>query len=131
MLSSINTALSGLTAATNRINVSANNLANQFSTDTMKNGVVSNTPYTPEEVVQSSLATGGVASSVQPVTPPTISVYDPASPGASSNGIAKLPNVDPAQQLVGLNVASYDAQANLAVIKTDNRLFQSVLNIVS
>lgn len=131
MVSAINSALSGYAAATQRINVSANNIANTFSTQTLQNGVTVNTPYVPEQVVQSTLVAGGVTTSIEPVNPPTVPVYDPNNPAAQANRVTQYPNVDQAQQLVQTQLASYDAQANLNVIKVEDNLFKSVLNIVS
>jgi flagellar basal body rod protein FlgC len=130
-ISAINIAVSGFDAATNRINVSANNIANEFSTRTDQNGTVTNTPYAPQQAVDTSLTTGGVISSTQPVTPATISVYDPVALNADSNGIAQLPNVDPAHQLVNTDIATYGAQANLKVLKAATETLQEVLNIIT
>ncbi len=104
--------------------MSANNIANAFSTSTQENGIESNTPYAPQQVVQSTSAASGVVSNTEPVNPPTVTV-------ASDTGTTQLPNVDPAQQLVSANISSYDAQANLNIIKVENKNFQAVLNIVS
>jgi len=131
MINAINASVSGFTAATQRLNVSAQNIANEFSTQTEQNGVVSNTPYVPQQLEQSALTTGGVATSTAPVTPPSIQLYDPNNPAANANGLTPYPNVDPAQQLIQAQISSYDAQGNLAAIKVENNLFQKVLNIVS
>jgi len=71
-----------------------------------------------------------VATNTQPVNPPSIQAYDPNNAAANASGITQFPNVDRAQQLVQANIASYDARGNLAVIKVENHLLQSVLNIV-
>jgi flagellar basal-body rod protein FlgC len=131
MVSAINSALSGFAAAAQRLNVSANNFANADSTQTQNNGVVSNTPYVPQVLEQASQTTGGVTTHTQDANPPSISVYDPSNAAADANGITQYPNVDTAQQLVNAKIASYDAQGNLAVIKVQDKLFKSVLDIVS
>jgi flagellar basal-body rod protein FlgC len=131
MVSAINSALSGYAAAVQRLNVSANNIANADSTQTVSNGTVQNTPYVPQQVVQSSQATGGVSTSVESVNPPSIAVNDPNNPAANANGVTQYPNVDPAQQLIQAQLASYDAQGNISVLKVESKLYQSVLNIVS
>jgi flagellar basal body rod protein FlgC len=131
MISAINSAISGYTATTQRINTAANNIANAFSTSTDTNGVTSNTPYVPQQVEQSAQASGGVSTTTAPVNPPSVSVNDPGSPNANAQGVAQLPNVDQGQQLLQANIASYDAQANLSVIKVDQKNTQSLLNIIS
>ena len=87
MISAINTALSGFNAATKRIDVSANNIANAQSTATDENGTQVNTPYVPQQVVQSSQTTGGVKANVVPVNPPATQVYDPGNAAADANGL--------------------------------------------
>jgi flagellar basal body rod protein FlgC len=131
MISAINTAVSGYNAAANQIAVNAGNIANAFSTQTLNNGTVSNTPYVPQRVVQSAQVGGGVTSNTQPVNPPSIALNDPGNAAAGADGITQFPNVDQAQQLVQSVVASYNAQASLNVIKVENENMKAVLNIVS
>jgi flagellar basal-body rod protein FlgC len=132
MVSAINSALSGLTAATQRLNVVASNIANEDSTQTVRqDGTTASTPYVPQQLVQSSQQSGGVTTSTQAVAPASVSVNDPGNPAANANGITQYPNVDPAQQLVQAQIASYDAQGNISLLKVEKNLFQSVLNIIS
>lgn len=131
MVSALNAALSGFTAATQRLNVSAQNIANAESTQTQRDGVVVNEPYVPQRVAQRSLAEGGVVADVQDVSPATRNLYDPNNAAADANGVTAYPNVDTAEQLVNTQLALYTAQANLSVIKVQNKLNQSVLNIIS
>lgn len=64
--------------------------------------------YTPEQVAQTAQANGGVSAQIVP---------------ASSN--------DMALQLVQMQLASYDARANLSVLATSNKMMQSLLNITA
>jgi flagellar basal body rod protein FlgC len=125
MVSAINTALSGLIAASTELNVSANNIANQFSTKTNNNGQVTNTPYVPQKVDQVTLSTGGVQAVVNNVNPPTVPTINPNNP----NGVSQLPNVDTAQELVNQQIASESYQANLKTIQIANQTLQSLLDI--
>jgi len=61
MSSAIDTALSGMAAASRRVEVSAGNIANQQSTATSVNGVTTNKSYIPQDVVQISLGARGRA----------------------------------------------------------------------
>jgi flagellar basal body rod protein FlgC len=131
MISALNSAISGFNAASQRIAVSANNIANANSTTTSNNGVQENTPYVPKQVNQSAQTQGGVSTSVSSVTPASVEINDQNNVAAGSNGLTKYPNIDQAQQLVNTNIATYDAQANLTVIKAQEKLFQSTLNILS
>jgi flagellar basal-body rod protein FlgC len=132
MISGISPALSGYNAAITRLDVSASNIANQFSTQSIdQNGGTVNSPYVPQQVVQSSDASGGVSTSTRPVSPATVNQYAPSIPGANAQGIVQMPNVDPTLQLVNANIASYDAGANLKLIKAQDKMMQQALNIIS
>ncbi|MGE0755007.1 MAG: flagellar basal body rod protein FlgC [Alphaproteobacteria bacterium] len=129
MVDAIGSALSGLRAASTRISVSANNLANQQSTSTRVGGQVLQEPFRPQRVEQVSQSTGGVLARVRDASPATIKVYDPTSPAANSEGLVELPNVDTATELVNQRIATYDYKANLTSIKAQDDLQQSLLDI--
>lgn len=129
MVTGIANAISGYQNAAKRIEVSAANIANQFATVKPKGEENSGEPYTPLAVVSISQQEGGVDSEVVPREPATLRQYDPANPNADENGVATLPNVDLAEELVNQAIASYDAKANLKVIKIENEILQSTLDI--
>lgn len=131
MVSPINTAISGLFAASRRLSVSANNIVNQGSTRTQVDGVETNTPYTPKQVVQISQATGGVITRVIDKNPATVGVFIPDHPDADAEGVVQFPNVDIAEELVNQKIASYDYKANLKTIKVQDELQKSLLDIFS
>ena len=125
MMSPINTDLSGLNAASKRLEVSAHNIANQFSTQSVINGKTSDTPYTPQRVDQISLSSGGVLAKASHVNPATTTVSD------GQGGTTQQPNVDPANELIQQNIAAYDFKANLKTIQTQDNVLKSLLDIVS
>ncbi len=130
MVGSISTSLSGLQVASKRIAVAADNLANQQSTSSNINGKTVNTPYLPKEVVQ--ISNNGVATAiVQTKANPTQKLYQPDSPQADEYGFVNSPNVDQAEELVNMKVASYDYKANLKAIQVQNNIEQSLLDILS
>lgn len=131
MVSAITSALSGLAASSQRLNVSTENIANSFSAQTQQGGVSTNTPYKAQRVVQSSDPDGSVHANEQDANPPTISRYDPSNAAADASGITAYPNVAQANELVQAQVASYDAQGNISVLKVQSRLLKSVLDIIS
>ncbi len=131
MSTAIGSALSGLAAAGKRIEVAADNLANQSSTATKVNGVTTNKSYIPKDVVQISLGAGGVRAEVHDVTNPTVKYHDPESPQADEQGFVDSPNVDTAEQLVDMQIASYDYKANLKSIKIIDKLSQNLLDMLS
>jgi flagellar basal-body rod protein FlgC len=131
MVSSINTALSGLAFAGKRLEAGASNIANQFSTKSKVNGQTVDQPYTPKRVQGVSVEGGGVQSVVTDVTPATTTVFDPQHPDADANGAVQFPNVDIAAELVNQKIASYDYKANLKTIKVADELHKSLLDILS
>lgn len=131
MVSAINSALSGLTAASQRLNVSAQNIANAESTQTLRNGQVVNEPYVPQKLVQRTQPEGGVSTDVQPVSPATQDRFDPSNAAADVSGVTAFPNVDTAEQLVNTQLSLYTAQANINVLKVQDKLNKSILNIIS
>lgn len=125
-------ALSGLNAASTRLANSANNVANAGSTSRLVNGSRVDGPYLPTDVVQTSVPNGGVQTSLQTRDPATTQVYAPDSAEADANGVVTLPNVDLAQEIAGQQIpATYDYKANLKVIKAQDDMFDSLLNIKS
>ena len=131
MSTAIGSALSGLAAASKRIEVSAANLANQSSTATQIGGVTTNKPYIPKDVVQISLGAGGVRPEVRDTGNPVVKYHDPQNPQADKNGFVDTPNVDTADQLVKMQIASYDYKANLKAIKIADRMEQNLLDMLS
>lgn len=129
-------ALSGLNAASLRLQVSASNVANAGSTGALPNAngtVPAGSPqaYAPLEVVQSASVGGGVQTSVTTVTPSTTAVFDPKASFANQDGLVAAPNVDLASEFVGQLLASYSYAANAIVLKADDRMTQSLLDITA
>ena len=131
MISAINTAISGLNAASRRLENSANNIVNQFSTSTSLNGQTVNQPFTPLDVQQVSVQGGGVATVVKEKDPASATFYDPTNPQANDQGLVTFPNVDTAQELIGQQIAAYDYRANLKTIQTADKMQQKLLDIIS
>jgi flagellar basal-body rod protein FlgC len=127
-------ALSGMNAATRRLEVSASNVANVMSDGALPsaNGTVpagAPTAYAPLEVVQTATAGGGTQTSVTTVTPSTTAVYDPQASFANQDGLVAAPNVDLSQELVGQMVAKYSFAANAMVMRADDRMTKTLLDI--
>ena len=131
MSTAIDSALSGLAVASKRIDVAASNLANQSSTSTQVGGVTTNASYIPKDVVQISLGAGGVRAEVRDVNNPTVKYHDPESPQADEYGFVDSPNVDTAEQLVKMQIASYDFKANLKSIQIADRMAENLLDMLT
>jgi len=136
-MSSISTiALSGMNAAARRLEVSASNVANVMSTGALPNAdgsLPAGAPqaYAPLELVQTASAGGGTQTTVTTAKPSTTAVYDPQASFANQDGLVAAPNVDLSQELVGQMIASYSFAANAKVMKADDNMTRSLLNIMA
>lgn len=130
MVSAINTALSGLAAAEKRIEVAGKNIANMHSTKSLVNGQVVTQPYLAQQVDQVSLSVGGVLATQSTSQNPTQLVFNPGDAAANPDGTVLVPNVDLATELTNLIVARTAFQGNLSTIKVQDRVTQSLLDII-
>lgn len=127
-------AVSGLNAASLRLQVAADNIANSLSDGPMPgaaNAAAFPAAYTPLQVNQSDVVGGGTSATVSQVSPATVSTFDPAAPFADSNGLVASPNVDPANEIVQLMLARYSYAANAHVMRTDAQMSAALLNITA
>lgn len=130
MINSVGIPLSGLNAAGKRLESSANNTANQFSTLSTKEGETVKEPYAPTQVDNVSIETGGVNPVVRNINPSSVPVYDPENIAANEDGITQYPNVDPEREVIQQKIATYDFKANLNVLKTQDNMMKSLLDIL-
>ncbi|NYT87070.1 flagellar basal body rod protein FlgC [Pollutimonas harenae] len=125
---------SALTAQSQRMNVTASNLANADSV-TGPDGQ----PYRARQVVfqmtpvagqSQTAAVGGVrvAAVVESAAPPRLQ-YDPKNPLANADGYVAMPNVDVVAETVNMISASRSYQANVEVINTAKSLMMRTLSI--
>ena len=114
----------------------ASNVANVMSTGALPNAdgsLPAGAPqaYAPLELVQTASAGGGTQTTVTTAKPSTIAVYDPQASFANQDGLVAAPNVDLSQELVGQMIASYSFAANAKVMKADDNMTKSLLNIMA
>ncbi|HYG44339.1 MAG TPA: flagellar basal body rod protein FlgC [Bordetella sp.] len=125
---------SALQAQSQRMNVSASNLANADSA-VGPDGQ----PYRARQVVFQVNPPAGqpygreiggvrVAGVVQDPSPPK-RIYDPAHPLADEQGYVTMPNVDPVAETVNMIAASRSYQANVEVLNTAKQLMMKTLTI--
>ena len=125
---------SALTAQSQRMNVTASNMANADSV-----AGPDGQPYKARQVVfkmapvQSEgygSAVGGVqvAGVVESAAPPRMQ-YDPKNPLANADGYVAMPNVDVVAETVNMISASRSYQANVEVINTAKNLMMRTLTI--
>ena len=125
------TALSGLAAQSKRLEVSANNIVNLRSTGVQSGAAPRPGEYVPQQVALSSRAGGGVSAVAVAVDPSSVAAYEPSAPDADADGIVNRPNVNLVQEIVTLIDARRSYQANLAVIRAEDRILGDLLDIVS
>ena len=133
MISAFLPALSGLAAQQKRLDASAGNTANAFSTATRKaDGTPA--PYQPVRTVQVSIAGlggvgGGTVATYAPVRPASVPVYDPDSSQADAEGMVALPNVDPVTETVEQLTALNGFKANLQTVRTATEMTDRLLDL--
>lgn len=132
MISGFSASLSGLMANSKRVAVSADNIANMRSRGLREDGPAQQPgAYVPKLVQDVTTAGGGVRPEVRRVTPPAVEVYAPSSPDADASGIAAIPNVNLAEELVTQIQAQRAYEANAKAFRTQDELTDSLLDIKS
>ena len=127
-------AVSGLNAASLRLQVAADNIANWLSDGPLPG--VSNpenfpAAYTPLRVNQTDTVGGWTSATVSAVSPGTVATFDPTAPFANSDGLVASPNVDLAGQMIQLLIARITYAANAQVIRADAQMSAALLNITA
>lgn len=141
MIAGFSAPLSGLMAQTKRLAVSADNVANLRSRGLRPEGPAQGSgegqpgAYVPKRVqeVTTDGATGGgsVRAEVRPVDPPSLAVYAPYRADADAEGMAAVPNVNLAEELVTQMQAQRAYEANAAALRTQDEITDSLLDIKS
>ncbi|WJF90431.1 flagellar basal body rod protein FlgC [Paraburkholderia bonniea] len=138
LMSIFEVAGSALSAQSQRLNVTASNLANADST-TGPDGK----PYKAKQVVfEVKPAGGGYTESGQQIggvrvsrviddPSPMKTSYEPGNPAANAEGYVTQPNVDPVQEMVNMISASRSYQANVETLNTVKQLLIKTLTIGS
>lgn len=117
MINPISTSISGLMAASKKVEVAATNIVNADvvgSTDPDS----PNQAYSAQVTQDLSTAGGGVRTVSLNRTPAFVPSYEPDSVFADSEGLVNSPNVNLDEELINMKVAENAYQANAQVIKT-------------
>ncbi len=132
MSSVFNIAVSGLTAQSRRLAVSADNVANLSSLGVHPDPQLAKPQgFAPQRTVFSSRALGGVAASTVPITPAAFLSYQPDHPDADPDGLVPLPNVSLEREVVEQIQALRLFQANVKTIQVQDQMLGALLDIVS
>ncbi len=130
MIGAISTAITGLFAASKRVEASASNIANAQSAGSLD----PNSPNQPYQALTTSQTAigdlGGVSATNIPKKPGIVNAYAPDSPFANAQGEIGVPNVDLTEDVVNLKLAEISYKANLATIKTASEMSDALLNII-
>ena len=142
ILSGMEISASGLTGERLRMEVAANNIANQHSTRTAEGG-----PYQRQQVTfaaamnQTPGAGGGTGNAFQNLkgvkvvgvtsdTTPGQSLYDPGHPDADETGYVRQSNVNLSHEMVDLVTASRAYEANLKSLETFRQMAEQALQLL-
>ena len=125
MIGAISTALTGLAAASKKVEASASNIANMGSAGSL-DPASPNQPYQALTTVQTANGAGGVTATNIPKTPGFVNAYAPDSPFANAEGMVGAPNVDLAEEAVNLKIAEITYKANVSVLKTADEMAEEL-----
>ena len=136
ILSGMDISASGLTGERLRMEVAANNIANQHSTRTAQGG-----PYQRQQVTfTAAMAQNGIGKvddlkgvrvvGVSSDTTPGANIYDPGHPDADASGHVQQSNVNLPIEMVDLVTASRAYEANLKSLETFRQMAEQALSLL-
>lgn len=131
-MSTASIALSGMLAASKRLEIAAGNIANVSSAGAIPNSDApagSPAPATPRRVDTVEVSGGGTKAVVSDVSPAYTVAHDPSAPYANSKGDVAQPNIDLGTEIVNAVTAKYQFAANALVFKVSDRMMQDLLDI--
>ena len=127
-------AVSGMIAASARLEVAAGNIANASSSGAIPGSVApagSRSAATPRRVDTVEIAGGGTKAVISNVSPAYTVAHDPSAPYANSKGDVAQPNIDLGTEVVNAVTARTAFAANALVFKVSDRMMQDLLDILS
>jgi flagellar basal-body rod protein FlgC len=135
-MNAVSIALSGMRAASARLDAAASNLANMSDVGAVPNSdaKVTTPLYQPLSVHTYQAGTGAEPAGVNYQITPTsayVQVYDPTAPEADSSGMVAMPNVDVASTLVDTLYARSQFEALAKVIKATDHMQRAAINIMA
>ena len=127
MISALSTALSGMQAASLRMDATASNLANMDTVGSLTPG--GKPAYQPVTVAQAALPGGGVSASLQKVSPATVTDYDPQSSSADPRGLVAAPNVDMIAEVTNMVSAKLGFSASMQVAQVSSDMVKKLYDL--
>ena len=130
MSSIFSTAVSGLTAQSQVLSVSAANVVNIGSLGLNPDGTASRPgAYAPQRAVLTSTAQGGVRAEIVAIDPASFQSVEPNDPDAGADGTVPRPNVSLEREFVIQMIAFRAFQANVRTIETQDRMLGELINL--
>ena len=130
MFSIFDIAGSALSAQSQRMNVTASNLANADTTSGPDNAAYRARQVVFESQYQAGSNIGGVrVSQVVEDGSPMRQEYRPGDPLADASGYVTMPNVEPVGEMVNMISASRSYQANVEVMSTSKEMMLKTLTL--
>jgi flagellar basal-body rod protein FlgC len=134
MSSILSIAASGMLAAQQRLQVSAENVANANSDGPLPSASAAilsqyQPAYVPQQVDQVAVAGGGTRAIVTNVQSGDAAVSDPAAPYADASGRVAAPNIDFTNEFVQQQLAQTAFASNAQVVRVYSQMMQTLLNI--
>ncbi len=121
---------SALSAQSQRMNVTASNLANADTTSGPDNAAYRARQVVFESQYQAGSNIGGVrVSQVVEDGSPMRQEYRPGDPLADESGYVTMPNVEPVGEMVNMISASRSYQANVEVMSTSKEMMLKTLTL--
>jgi flagellar basal-body rod protein FlgC len=127
-------AASGMIAAAQRLQVSAENVANANSdgpSSSASAAVQAQYPvaYAAQQVEQVATPGGGTSAIVTNAQPATVVAYAPTAPYADANGEVAAPNVDYSTEAIHQVTARYDYAMSVQVMRVYAQMMKKLLDI--
>lgn len=135
MADALSIALTGLVAQQQKLAATANNIANAQTAGVVPDPAdpSASTVYRPLQVNFLSIEAGGQGAGVRVEVTPDENGYtvirDPQSVYANDEGLIAVPNVDYAEEFVKIIEIKAAFKANLAVIRTQDEITESLFDI--
>ena len=131
MVSPVHTAVNGLRAASVRVSVAAENIANVQSPGTIDQATQAYGGYKPKQVQQSS-GLGGPQTTVTSKSPGGyVPVFDPDHPDANAGGLLGRADIDLGRNIVELQIAQRAYEANAQVLRVADQMSRVLLKTFS
>lgn len=130
-IGAVQSSLSGMMAASKRMEASAANIANLRSTGAVPDADGRTNASRPVEVTQVAPVGGGVMTTTVPKTPPFQLQFEPDSPDADEKGRVAAANVDVESELTDVMQARINYAASAKVMKAAADMEQTAIDTLA